>query len=329
MSEFDDPEGVDDPLLDDEDDEDEDEEEKVPENPLTEEILADSLSLLCKTGNGLAHAYVRLDIHDRQITDISILNCFIHLRYVDISSNLLKDISALNSLTHLLTLKADKNLLLSPKLDKLPYIQVANFSNNKIVDTNGVNHPLLENLNLSFNEIRGVSDFDPAVLSRLTTLELRNNQLVTTNGIGMAPNLKNLYLAANSIKFLENLDRLEHLVSIHLRDNQIERLDGFGASMKNVQYLNLRGNNISNIKEIAKLQSLPLLRALVLMENPVADEDDYRIEVLITLRRLERLDKDDYTEDERQEAEEIQEQRRREEALAENTMEVIADEDED
>lgn len=43
----------------------------------------------------------------------------------------------------------------------------------------------------------------------------------------------------------------------------------------------------------------------VLSENPVADEDDYRIEVLISLRRLERLDKDEYTEDERQEAEEV------------------------
>ena len=45
--------------------------------------------------------------------------------------------------------------------------------------------------------------------------------------------------------------------------------------------------------------------SLFCAENPVADEDDYRIEVLISLRRLERLDKDDYTEDERQEAEEV------------------------
>ena len=40
-------------------------------------------------------------------------------------------------------------------------------------------------------------------------------------------------------------------------------------------------------------------------ECPVSDEDDYRIEVLISLRRLERLDKDEYTDDERQEAEEV------------------------
>ena len=41
--------------------------QKIPENPLTEEMLADNLSLLCKTGNGLAHAYVRLDIHDKWV----------------------------------------------------------------------------------------------------------------------------------------------------------------------------------------------------------------------------------------------------------------------
>lgn len=39
--------------------------QKPPENPLTEEMLADSLSLMCKTGDGLAHAYVRLDVHEK------------------------------------------------------------------------------------------------------------------------------------------------------------------------------------------------------------------------------------------------------------------------
>ena len=39
--------------------------QKVPENPLTEEMVGECLSLLCKTGDGLAHAFVRLDIHER------------------------------------------------------------------------------------------------------------------------------------------------------------------------------------------------------------------------------------------------------------------------
>lgn len=49
----------------------------------------------------------------------------------------------------------------------------------------------------------------------------------------------------------------------------------------------------------------------------MAEEDDYRLEVLIALRKLERLDKDEYTEDERNEAEDIYEQRRQDELNAE------------
>lgn len=53
---------------------------------------------------------------------------------------------------------------------------------------------------------------------------------------------------------------------------------------------------------------------LYLTENPCSEEDDYRQEVLISLRRLERLDKDEFTEEERHESEEIAEQRKEEEA---------------
>ena len=56
-------------------------------------------------------------------------------------------------------------------------------------------------------------------------------------------------------------------------------------------------------------------------DNPIADEDDYRMEVLIALRRIERLDKDEYTEEERQEAQDTYETRRQEE-LAAATVEV-------
>lgn len=39
---------------------------QVYENfPLTKELAGEGLSLLCKTGNGLAHAYVRMDLRDK------------------------------------------------------------------------------------------------------------------------------------------------------------------------------------------------------------------------------------------------------------------------
>lgn len=289
----------------------EEEEEKLPEVPLTEEIMAECLSLLCKTGDGLAHAYVRTDLHDRELTDISLLKSYIHLRYVDISKNNLKDISPLNSLTHMLTIKANELLITSGKLEEMPYLQVASFNNCKMSSTDGFNHPLLEHLSLNFNQIKMVKELDPGKLNRLHTLELRSNKLTTTDGIYL-PNLKNLFLGANTITKIEGLERLEHLTTLHLRDNQIENLDGFSENNKNLQYINIRGNNISDLKQVEKLQVLPKLRAAVLSENPMAEDEEYRLEVLIAVRRLERLDKDEYNEDERQEAEETYEQRRQE-----------------
>lgn len=56
------------------------------------------------------------------------------------------------------------------------------------------------------------------------------------------------------------------------------------------------------------------IRYHVSAENPCSEEDDYRQEVLIALRRLERLDKDEFNEEERAESEEIAEQRREAEA---------------
>ena len=83
------------------------------------------------------------------MTDITILKNFIHLRYIDLSNNNLKDISSLNVLTHLLTLKADFNKLTNLKLDVLPYLQQASFSDNKIKTVDVNCFPKLEQINLN------------------------------------------------------------------------------------------------------------------------------------------------------------------------------------
>lgn len=69
--------------------------------------------------------------------------------------------------------------------------------------------------------------------------------------------------------------------------------------------LSFRGNAI--LDENA-LQSLRLvsktLRALVLSENPLVETTDYRLSVLVFLPRLERLDKEPVSPEERTEAQE-------------------------
>lgn len=308
----------------------EDIEEPVVDKPMSPEDACECVSLLCKTGDGLSHAYVKLDARDRRLTDINILNSYIHLRYIDVSKNNLRDISPLNALTHMLVLKADQNKLTSAELDELPYLQSASFNYNHIKTTEGLNHPQIEHLSLNYNDIKEVTGLDPNKLERLHTLELRGNKLVSPDGI-YVKTIKNLFLGGNQIKNLVGIERMEHLATLHLRDNQIDNLDGFSDVLKNLQYINMRQNNLSSMKEVKKLQLLPILRAAVFKDNPIAAEDDYRLEMLITLRRLERLDKDEYNDDERQEAEEIYEQRRQEEiaAKAEGEEQVIGDEDDD
>nr|XP_060514522.1 leucine-rich repeat-containing protein 23 [Panthera onca] len=278
-------------------------EEWLP-TPLTEDMMKEGLSLLCKTGNGLAHAYVKLEVKERDLTDIYLLRSYIHLRYVDVSENHLTDLSPLNFLTHLLWLKADGNHLRSARLNELPYLQVASFAYNQITDTEGISHARLGSLDLKGNCIRMVTGLDPQKLISLHTLELRGNQIETTLGINL-PKLKNLFLAQNMLKKVEGLENLSNLTTLHLRDNQIETLSGFSKEMTSLQYLNLRGNMVTRLGELAKLRDLPKLRALVLLDNPCTDESDYRQEALVQIAHLERLDKDFYEEEERAEADEI------------------------
>jgi len=292
---------------------------------LTEELCGESLSLLCKIGNGLAHAYVRMDLRSKALTDISIISAFVHVRYLDLSDNKLSSLQPLSSLLHLLTLKADNNRLTSAALPQLPYLQRASFQNNKITSTEGISHPLLEVLNLNNNLITGVK-FDTDALCKLSTLELRGNQLTTTAGLGL-PKLQRLYLGENQITEITDLDKCTALKILHLRGNgsdtnQIESLDGFSKNMVALQYLNLRGTKVAALKpEIKKIKCLPMLRGLILKDSPVSKEEEYRIEVIMSIRNLERLDKDIFTEEERQEAQELYRQREEEGKLTDETSE--------
>ncbi|KAK5863654.1 hypothetical protein PBY51_000668 [Eleginops maclovinus] len=283
------------------------EDEKVQLCPLTKETISEGLSLLCRTGNGLGHAFVKVDLTDKGLSDIASIKTFIHLRFVDVSNNQLTDLSHLASLTQLLWLKVDNNAVASFKgqpFAQMTYLQWLSMAGNRITELDGLVGPALESLNLTGNGIQRVNGLQSGCFTNLVTLELRGNQLDTTDGINL-PNLRQLYLAQNVIKHLEGLERLERLTILHLRDNQLDTLDGLSPNMKCLQYLNVRGNAI--LEENA-LKSLALvsktLRALVLTDNPLVEMTEYRLSVLILLPLLERLDKDPVSPEEMSEAQE-------------------------
>ncbi|XP_013766156.1 leucine-rich repeat-containing protein 23 isoform X1 [Pundamilia nyererei] len=291
------------------------ENEKVEVQHLTQEIISEGLSLLCRTGNGLAHAFVKLNLQKRGLEDIAAINSYIHIRFLDLSNNHLTDLSPLSSLTQLLWLKVDNNSVMCFKeqpFAQLTYLQWLSIAMNQLTDVDGLVGPALESLNLTGNHIQRLNGFQYGSFVNLVTLELRGNHLETTDGINL-PHLQQLYLAQNAIKRLEGLEKLERLTTLHLRDNQLESLDGLSPSMKCLQYLNARC-----MQSHGKLQSCNAiidepalryigflsqsLRVLVLSGNPVAENSEYRINVLIVVPQLERLDKNPVFPEERAEA---------------------------
>eukprot|EP00118_Oscarella_pearsei_P011250 m.74090 g.74090 ORF g.74090 m.74090 type:complete len:89 (+) comp35876_c0_seq7:761-1027(+) len=57
---------------------------------------------------------------------------------------------------------------------------------------------------------------------------------------------------------------MTRLTILHVRDNRIDHLDGLNEIMVALQYMNVRNNGVVDMKEVAKLKALPMLRALVL-----------------------------------------------------------------
>ncbi|KAK2825318.1 hypothetical protein Q7C36_019245 [Tachysurus vachellii] len=283
------------------------EQHKVEPCSLTQDVIGQKLSLLCRTGDGLSHAFVRLDLQNRNLADIVLLSSFVHLRFLDISSNYLTDLSPLANLTELLWIKADNNCIQSVQgqpFSQLPYLQWLSLKSNCLSDTEGLGGSALESLNLTGNTIEKVSGLDYNNLTNLLSLELRGNHLETTDGIYL-PNLRCLYLAQNRIKRLEGLDKLEHLTILHLRDNQLETLDGISPSMKSLQYLNVRGNMVSSQHALQSLMGVAhSLRTLVLADNPLSETENYRLIVISSLPLLEKLDKVHVSSEEQTEAEE-------------------------
>ncbi|XP_055021825.1 leucine-rich repeat-containing protein 23 isoform X2 [Boleophthalmus pectinirostris] len=267
---------------------------------LTQEDIQEGLSLLCKTGNGLAHAFIKLDLKERGLSDISAISNFIHIRFLDLSNNRLSDLSPLASLTQLLWLKSFRR----QPFAQLKFLQWLNVAMNILTDMDDLVGPSsLETLNLIGNRIKRLSCLDGR-FANLTTLELRGNQMETTEGINL-PNLRHLYMAKNVIKHLGGMEKLERLQTLHLRDNQIKTLDGLNFNMTCLQYLNVRGNKVEDENAIQSLRHISKsLQILVLSENPVVESTEYRINIVMLLPNLERLDKDLVTSDERVEAKE-------------------------
>ncbi|XP_050304039.1 leucine-rich repeat-containing protein 23-like [Anthonomus grandis grandis] len=306
----------------------------IVDKSLTFEEASKCLNTLGKDESGVRYAYLMITATDRKLTEVSVVLTFKHVLFLDLSGNFLnlEALQVLQGMPFLILLRANRNRVESGALNAIHYLQVLCLNINKIEHTYDIAQPMLETLQLEFNQIF-TAQFDSEKLPKLKELDLKGNHLMDLSG-EYPQSLERLYLAQNKITRLNELalSKLTHLTTLHLRDNKIRKLNGFTEFLGQLTYLNLRSNSIMKLRQFRKLACLPKLESLVYTDNPLdtknkpveipgegASEDDeevygedgelrtvdvdlVRIGVLVLLPNLKRINKDMVTLQERDEA---------------------------
>ncbi|KAK6539790.1 hypothetical protein TWF694_009982 [Orbilia ellipsospora] len=182
-----------------------------------------------------------LKVAGNQISSLTAWNHLANLQFLDISRNKIEILSGLASLVHLRELKADKNQITSLEgilqLDGLVklrlrhnIISVIDFSasnlkrlktldlgNNRIDNVNCLHHlPELSDLNLEANELSTLELVTGQEMRSLRALNVSKNKLKEFDILPF-PNIRTLYLDANSLNTVLGIEKVCHLDSFSIR----------------------------------------------------------------------------------------------------------------
>ncbi|XP_049750578.1 leucine-rich repeat and guanylate kinase domain-containing protein [Elephas maximus indicus] len=255
---------------------------------LREEMVAEALCKLGRSGCGTGQVYLNLTLSGCDLIDISILCGYVHLQKLDLSVNKIEDLCCVSCMPYLLELNASQNKLTTFFNFKPPKnLKKVDFSCNQISEMSDLSaYQALTKLILDSNEIEEIKGLE--LCSNLTHLSLANNKITTINGLSMLP-IKILCLSNNQIEKITGLEDLKALQNLDLSNNQISSLQGL-ENHDLLEVLNLEDNKIAELREIEYIKDLPLLRVLSLLRNPIQEKSDYWLFIIFMLLRLTELD---------------------------------------
>ncbi|KAK2505898.1 hypothetical protein MC885_009524 [Smutsia gigantea] len=255
---------------------------------LREEVVAEALHRLGRSGSGTEQVYLNLTLSGCDLIDISILCGYVHLQKLDLSVNKIEDLSCVSSMPYLLELNASRNKLTTFFNFKPPKnLKKVDFSYNQISEMCDLSaYQALTKLILDSNEVTEISGLE--LCSNLTHLSLAKNKITTINGLSMLP-IKVLCLSNNEIEKITGLEDLKALQVVDLSHNQISSLQGL-ENHDFLEVINVEDNKIAELGEIEYLENLPLLRVLNLLRNPIQEKSEYWFFVIFMLLRLTELD---------------------------------------
>ena len=185
----------------------------------------------------------------------------------------------------------------------------------------------MTSLTLVYESIKSISDIvenlpNPAAIKYLN---LNENQLTNLNGVEKLINLEELQVNFNQIEKIENLSELNNLQKFWISENKIQVIENLPINIVNfwaannliqnipddfdkyakLEFINLSGNFISDLKDIYILEKLKSLKRLYLSdinfgENPICQYSNYRQILIHIFKDIECLDQVQISINERQ-----------------------------
>lgn len=138
-------------------------------------------------------------------------------------------------------------------------------------------------------------------------LRMRGLKIIRIENLGATLDQFDCFdLSDNAIRELENLPQLVRLKCLLLNNNRVYKIaPNLEESAPNLERLILTNNDIQELGDIDALSTLPNLRVLSLISNPVTSKPHYRHYVIHKLPHLRLLDFSKVKQNERKEAEEL------------------------
>lgn len=184
----------------------------------------------------------KLDLGNRNITDITGLASFENLNYLYLSNNNISSIEDLKDNTVIKELYLSNNQNLK---DNNSAIQ--NMINLNKLDLSNTGLTKLDNINVLIENIK-----KDEKECQIEYLGLSGNQIYTIEGIEKITSLKELYISNIGVKDISKISSLTNLKTLNASGNKIEDLEPL-RKLKNLRYLNISNNNIDNIEPVSNI----------------------------------------------------------------------------
>lgn len=142
--------------------------------------------------------------------------------------------------------------------------------------------------------------------SLCTDLHMGRKDISELWGFESFAHLHTLWLNNNYINSLEGLENNTRLLNLHCHGNKIARISETLRHLKFLTNLTLNHNLLADIEDVlGELRHLRNITNLDLFDNPITQEDNYRLRVIGELPWIHVLDKHEVTAEERKQAKKV------------------------